>query len=113
MPAAKPRKRKASTPAWEICSNREMADYSAKVSVEDYGTYSQLQSLLERFLKSPSSLNHNQEEELDKRLKLMTHYPPHNKEKLQTICALAIDGSDHALRVLVYLTDPQMVGKDR
>ena len=113
MPIAKVRKKKGSTPAWETCQTHEAADYFIKTQSEEFGTYADLQPLLEKSLKSPVSLNHRQETQLDKHLKLMTHLPPDDKEKLKAICALATDGSTNALRILVYLTDPNKVGKDR
>lgn len=101
-------KRKASVPAWESSSTRAMADYLQKSQAQNYGTFEELKPLLEKYLNSPSSLGYSQEDELDKRLMLMTHLPNTDPQKLDVI--FFCGSSPHGKSIIKYLLDPEKVG---
>ena len=108
MPTTKKKRKPASTPAWELSSNREMARGLELIESKDYSSYEEMESLLLKHIKSPSSLSYKDEDKLDRMLLQMSHAPADfpDKQKVIELC----DGTKHGQSIVNYLQDPSKVG---
>ena len=112
MAATKTKKRKpASKPAWELCDAREMTNAMNSIEGQNYSSLDEMQSLLDKFMKAPSSLSYQQESKLDALLLQMSHAPDGHPEK-QKVIDYTSDGK-HGQPIANYLQNPAMVGKCR
>ena len=108
MPTKSRKKRPASKPAWELSSNREMAKALDLIESRDYSSFVEMEFLLLKHIKSPSSLSYQQEDTLDRLLLQMSYAPADypDKQKVIELCS----GTKNGQSIANYLQDPSKVG---
>lgn len=103
-----PKKKKSSTPAWELAETRNHAKAMSNLKNGVTPDVEQIKPLLKSYMGNPSCMNHQKETELDYLLVQVTYLPDTHPVKQELIEFTEEDRFGKS--IANYLQNPKMVG---
>ena len=102
-------KKQSSKPAWELSSNRELTQAQNDIANGNKKTFEEMKSLIDKYQRCPSSLNHHQDNQLESMLMVLSTAPSTDPEKQKVIAYTS--GDKNGKNIAQYLQNPRMAGK--